>query len=82
MTRASGSKRSPNAEVEHFGNKVRELREERGLTQKQLAETLGMHVKTVGHIENGRRELGISKVWPIARALGVTPAELFGEGWS
>jgi len=33
----------------------------------------------VGFIERGDREVGLSKVWPLADALGVPAADLFAD---
>lgn len=82
MPEASGRKRALSSEVAIFGARLKNLRQAAGLTQAQLAERAGVASSLIGHIENGKREVGIGKVWPLARALGVTPADLFGEGWS
>ena len=68
-------KRDPN--LINFGHRVRELRESRHLSQEQLAHQSGLHRTVVGFIERGDREVGISKIWPLAAALGVPAAELF-----
>jgi len=60
-----------------FGGRIRALREAKGLSQEQLAHESGLHRTVVGFIERGEREIGISKIWPLAEALGVTPADLF-----
>lgn len=39
--------------AEALANRVRAMREERGLTQLQLAEAMGVSRKTVNTIENG-----------------------------
>ena len=36
-----------------LGNRLRELREAKGLTQAQLADAIGMSRKTVNTVENG-----------------------------
>lgn len=62
-----------------FGNTVRALRKERQLSQEQLAHLAGMHRTIVGFIERGDREVGISKLWPLAEALQVPVAALFDQ---
>ena len=59
-----------------LGQRLRQLREARGLTQEELAEQAGMHRAVPGHYERGDREPGISQVWRLADALGVTIQEL------
>lgn len=44
---------------------------------EQLAHAADLHRTVVGFIERGEREVGISKVWPLADALGVRPSDLF-----
>lgn len=58
------------------GSTVRELREKKKLTQKQLAETLCVSDKTVSKWETGRGLPDISLLEPLASALGISVAEL------
>lgn len=55
---------------------VRDLREQRGLTQRALAERIGVTDKAVSKWESGRGLPDISLVEPLASALGVSVAEL------
>lgn len=61
-------------------NKIRELREERGLTQDELARRIGTTAPTVSRLEMGRRRLTQDYMMSISRALGVDPADLVGSG--
>jgi len=67
----------PLERLREFGARVRVLRLDRGLSQEQLAHEAGLHRAVVGFIERGDREVGISKLWPLAAALGVEVQELF-----
>ena len=60
-----------------FGERVRELRLERGLTQEALAARAGLHSTYVGGIERGKRNVGFDNIVKLARALGEHPAALF-----
>ena len=60
-----------------FGKTLRELRTERGLSQWALADAAGMDHNYVGMIERGERNPAIVNVVKIAKALGVSPGELF-----
>ena len=62
--------------VENLPNRVRELRLERGLTLKVVAEQVGLALGHLQRIETGKRELTLSWMHRIARALEVTPADL------
>jgi transcriptional regulator with XRE-family HTH domain len=59
-----------------FGKRVRELREARGWSQEQLAETAGMNWLQVGHIERGASDPKLSTVYKLAKALRVAAADL------
>ena len=62
-----------------FGRRVRELRTQQGLTQQQLGRKAGMHPAYVGGIERGERNITLDGVERLARALGVSPAELVAQ---
>lgn len=55
---------------------IRSLHEGAGLTQRQLAERIGVTDKAVSKWETGRGLPDVTLVEPIARALGVSVAEL------
>ena len=60
-----------------FGQRVRELRNARGLSQEELAHRAGMHYTYVGGIERGERNPALVNIAALATALGVSLAELF-----
>ena len=62
---------------DHFGRRVAECREERGLTQQQLAEELGAAVKWVQEVEGGRQNVTLSSITRIANTVGVEVRVLF-----
>lgn len=59
-----------------FGEKVRELRRARGLSQEELAFRAGIHRNYLGGIERGERNPALDNISAIAKALGVDPSEL------
>ena len=59
------------------GALVKRLREEKGLTQQQLAEKMNVSDKAVSKWETGRGYPDISLIEPLAAALGVSVIELF-----
>lgn len=59
-----------------LGAKVRPLRNERGLTQEQVALETGLHLSFVSDIERGKRNISIETLLKLAQALHVTPALL------
>jgi transcriptional regulator with XRE-family HTH domain len=59
-----------------FGEKVRELRRARGLSQEELAFRAGIHRNYLGGIERGEPNPALDNISAIAKALGVDPSEL------
>ena len=58
------------------GVTVRQLREERNLTQAELAEQIGVSSKTVSKWETGKGLPDITLLQPLAQALGISVIEL------
>ncbi|MBQ4191517.1 MAG: helix-turn-helix transcriptional regulator [Clostridiales bacterium] len=59
------------------GTMIRRLREERKMTQLQLAGKIGVTDKAISKWETGRGYPDIALVEPLAEALGVSVIELF-----
>jgi transcriptional regulator with XRE-family HTH domain len=72
-------RRDRRPEAEKFGAIVRALREERGLTQDQLAERAGVSATYIGFIERGDNVPTLTIILQIASALEVRPSELLRE---
>lgn len=66
--------------VEKFGNRIRELRVEKGLSQEALAEITGFHRTYIGMIERGERNLSLSNIEVFAKAFNQTLSELLNFG--
>jgi transcriptional regulator with XRE-family HTH domain len=62
--------------VKDVGFRIRELREERGLTQEKLAALADLHRAYVGQVERGEKSVGLRNLQRIARALGVRIQDL------
>jgi transcriptional regulator with XRE-family HTH domain len=68
---------------EKFGQRIRLLRGEQGVTQEQLAERAGISVDFLSLIERGRSSPSFENLDELADALEVSVAELFSfEGGS
>ena len=64
-------------------NRLRELREAKGLTQEELAKALGVTRRTVIAIEKGRYDQSLRLAFKIARFFGVKIEDVFlyeGDG--
>ena len=59
------------------GFKIRQIREERGLTQEQLAALADLHRAYIGQIERGEKNIGLINLEKIAKALTVDIRDLF-----
>jgi transcriptional regulator with XRE-family HTH domain len=59
-----------------FGEKIRELRQSKGLSQEELAFRAGVHRNYLGGIERGERNPALDNMAAIAKALGVDLSEL------
>lgn len=63
-----------------IGQLIKQSRLNRGLTQEELGELVGVKKSAVAKWENGRvSEIGRSNLQGLAKALGIDPAELIGE---
>lgn len=60
-------------------NRIRELREQIGLTQGELAEKLGVHWQTVQRLETGGTELTIKWLERLGPALRVQPLQVIDD---
>lgn len=58
------------------GERIRDHRHAAGLSQLQLADRAGIDNKTISRAENGRYAVSIDQLARIARALGISSAEL------
>lgn len=59
-----------------FGERLRALRLDKGLSQEALALTSELDRTYIGGIERGERNVSLINIHKIARALGITPKEL------
>ena len=58
------------------GRNVKRIRQEKGLTQEQLAEVSGFSQQYISGLEQGRRNPTIVSIYELATALGVSHMEL------
>ena len=58
---------------------LRELRQNRSLTQRELGKLANVSTNTIYQLENGLRGGYAVTVWKLASALGVVPSELMRE---
>lgn len=59
-----------------FGDKVRQERLKRNLSQEEFAELVGLHRTYVGMVERGEKNITLKNIEKIAKALGISLNEL------
>lgn len=59
-----------------FGDKVREIRKEKGLSQEELSFTADLHRTYIGMIERAEKNITLVNIEKIAKALGISINEL------
>jgi transcriptional regulator with XRE-family HTH domain len=60
-----------------FGDKVRELRKEKGLSQEELSYKADLHRTYIGMIERAEKNITLTNIEKIAKALDVDINKLF-----
>ena len=59
-----------------LGSAIRQVREDRSLSQERLAELAGLHRTYISSVEQGRRNVSIENIHKITNALGVSMTEI------
>ena len=62
--------------MQHIGKTIKGIREEKGLTQRQIAELINMHRSNYSKVESGERELSIDAINKVAKYFQMTIDEL------
>ena len=65
------------ASAKTFGERLRALRTQRGISQEKLCQMIKAHRNFVGYVERGQENVCLDNILKLARALKVKPAELF-----
>lgn len=62
--------------VSTLAENIRRLRHEQSLSQEELADICGLHRTYVGSVERGERNVTLSSLEVLAKALGVSAVDL------
>jgi transcriptional regulator with XRE-family HTH domain len=62
----------------NLSERIRQIRLQRGLSQENMADMLGLSTTAYGDVERGRTELSFSRLENIAKSLDVPLPELLG----
>lgn len=60
-----------------FGQRVRFLRKEKGMTQEQLSLEIDADNSYIANIENAHRDIPLSRIYKISKVLDVPLKDLF-----
>jgi len=71
-----GAKQSSSSARQMFAANVRRMRQEKNLSQEQLAELADLHRTYVGSVERGERNVSIDNMEKLALALKVRVRDL------
>lgn len=67
-------------DIKNFGVQVKKIRNGKGITQDELSDIAEISISQLGRIERGEINTGLSTVFSIAKALNVSPHQLFHNG--
>lgn len=56
----------------HIGEKIRLIREQRGMLQKQIANEIGIGYSNYNKLENGGRDASVEELSKLAKLFGIT----------
>jgi transcriptional regulator with XRE-family HTH domain len=62
-----------------LGRRIAELRREKGLTQEELAEAMGVSRNHIADIELGVRNTGVWSLLLVCKALALSPEAMFED---
>lgn len=65
-----------------FGERIVYFREKRGLSQKALAELIGITANRLYYYEKDKRQPDVALIKAIAKALAITGDDLLGTEWA
>jgi transcriptional regulator with XRE-family HTH domain len=62
-----------------FGNRVKEVRARKGISQDDLSRATDVHSTAIGRMERGSREPRLTTILKLAHGLDVKPGELIDD---
>lgn len=75
-----GGRPRPDAVDVHVGVRLRARRLQLGMTQEQLADSVGLTFQQIQKYERGVNRMGASRLWEVARALDVRLDYFYQDG--
>ena len=65
--------------MNNFGERIKKERERKGLTQKELADAIGLNYQSISALENNTRALKVDELLKISKCLNFHFSSLLGE---
>lgn len=62
-----------------FGSRVRQIRQNLGLSQEELAHLCNLDRSYIGGVERGERNISLVNIHKVADALNISPREFFND---
>ena len=62
-----------------IGQRLRELREKKGLKQKEIAEASGVNASFLSKVENAGKKISAYQINRILEVMGYSQGDLFGD---
>ena len=63
--------------LQSVGERIRDIRKTKGLSQEQLGERAGFHFSYIGGLERGERNISLTNLVKVAQSLNIPLQELF-----
>lgn len=60
-----------------FGQRIRQIRNERHMSQEEFAWIVGLHRTYLGQVERAEKNITLKNIEKICKALDIDPKELF-----
>lgn len=77
MSVAEANTRQLSKEDHLLADRIKELREQTGLSQQKLSQMIGKYDSYIAYIEERRRGLSLTSLYAVAKALKVKVGDLF-----
>lgn len=77
MPKKKAAAPKPTSVCREFGNAIRSRRNELGMTQEELAAKAKINRTYIGDVERGARNVALTNIVRLVRALELTVAEFF-----
>lgn len=65
--------------LNNFGERIKKLREQKGMTQQELADKARLHNTYVGSVERGEKNISLKNIEKVVKGLGTSLSEFFSS---